>query len=44
MAEVWLPVDSALQTVATKQQTAKEALDTAVQTIKDQIQANHGGN
>lgn len=44
MNEVWLPVDSALQTVATGQQSAKEALDTAVQTIKDQIEANHGGN
>lgn len=44
MAEVWLPVDSALQTVATDQQTAKEAMDAAVQTIKDQIEANHGGN
>lgn len=44
MNEVWLPVDAALQTVATGQQSPKDALDTAVQTILDQIQANHSGN
>lgn len=43
MSEVWDPINAALQTVATGQAEAKEALDQAVETIKSQIQANHGG-
>lgn len=44
MNEVWLPVDSALQTIATEKATPKEALTQAVETIKGQIEANHSGN
>ena len=43
MAEVWTPADSALQTVATGQAEPEQALKEAVETIKGQIEANHGG-
>ena len=43
MNEVWLPVDSALQTIATGQADPQTALDQAVEQIKGQIEANHGG-
>ncbi|MFS0616090.1 extracellular solute-binding protein [Lederbergia ruris] len=43
MNEVWTPIDAALQTIATGKAAPKEALDQAVQTIKGQIEANHGG-
>jgi arabinogalactan oligomer / maltooligosaccharide transport system substrate-binding protein len=42
MNEVWTPIDSALQTIVTGKADAKKALDQAVQTIKNQIKANHG--
>lgn len=42
MNEVWEPVDSALQTIATGKATPKEAMDGAVETIKGQIEATHG--
>nr|WP_319214972.1 extracellular solute-binding protein [uncultured Trichococcus sp.] len=43
MNEVWSPADAALQTIATGKATPKEALDQAVETIENQIEANHGG-
>ena len=43
MNEVWSPADAALQTIATGKAKPKEALDQAVETIKNQIEANHGG-
>lgn len=43
MNEVWAPADAALQTIATGKAEAKEALDQAVETIKGQIEASHGG-
>ncbi|MFS0878761.1 sugar ABC transporter substrate-binding protein [Metabacillus niabensis] len=43
MNEVWTPADSALQTIATGKAEPKEALDQAVETIKGQIAAKHGG-
>lgn len=43
MNEVWTPADSALQTIATGKAEPKEALDQAVETIKGQITAKHGG-
>lgn len=43
MAEVWEPADSALQTVATGQAEPENALNEAAETIKGQIEANHGG-
>lgn len=43
MAEVWEPADSALQTVATGQSDPESALNEAANTIKGQIEANHGG-
>ena len=42
MNEVWEPVDSALQTIATGKASPKEAMDNAVETIKGQIEATHG--
>jgi len=42
MNEVWEPVDSALQTIATGKSSPKEAMDSAVETIKGQIEAAHG--
>ena len=44
MAEVWTPIDSALQTVATGKAKPKDALNDAVETIKGQIEANHSAN
>src|SRR5690625_572821 len=44
MAEVWDPVATAVQTVATGKSDPKEALETAVQLIKDNIEMNHGGS
>src|SRR5699024_869271 len=43
MAEVWDPVAAAVQTVATGKSDPKEALDTAVQLIEDNIEMNHEG-
>lgn len=43
MAEVWEPADAALQTVATGQAEPENALNEAAETIKGQIEANHGG-
>ncbi|WP_186579967.1 sugar ABC transporter substrate-binding protein [Aquibacillus kalidii] len=43
MNEVWTPADAALQTIATGKAEPKEALNQAVETIKGQIEANHGG-
>lgn len=43
MNEVWTPADSALQTIATGKAEPKDALDQAVETIKGQIAAKHGG-
>ena len=43
MNEVWKPADSALQTIATGKAGPKAALDQAVETIKGQIEAKHGG-
>lgn len=43
MNEVWTPADSALQTIATGKAEPKEALEQAVETIKGQIEAKHGG-
>nr|WP_313469196.1 extracellular solute-binding protein [Carnobacterium sp.] len=43
MNEVWTPVDSALQTIATGKATPKDALTQAVETIEGQISANHSG-
>lgn len=43
MNEVWTPADAALQTIATGKAEPKEALDQAVETLKGQIEANHGG-
>lgn len=42
MAEVWDPIDAALETIATGSAEPQEALDSAVQTIHNQIEANHG--
>lgn len=44
MNQVWEPIDSALQTIATGQADVKEALDQAVEIIRGQIEAHHGGN
>lgn len=44
MSEVWTPADSALQTIATDSAEPKEALDGAVEAIRNQIEANHSGN
>lgn len=41
MNEVWDPVDSALQTIATGQAEPKEAMDNAVEIISGQIEASH---
>ncbi|MDF2858115.1 MAG: cyclodextrin-binding protein [Neobacillus sp.] len=43
MNEVWVPTDSALQTIATGKAQPKEALDQAAETIKGQIEAKHSG-
>jgi arabinogalactan oligomer / maltooligosaccharide transport system substrate-binding protein len=43
MNEVWLPMDGALQLIATGDQSPKEAFDYAVETIKAQIATNHSG-
>jgi arabinogalactan oligomer / maltooligosaccharide transport system substrate-binding protein len=43
MNEVWVPTDSALQTIATGKAEPKAALDQAVETIKGQIEAKHSG-
>ena len=44
MAEVWTPIDAALQTVATGKAEPKDALENAVKTIEGQIKANHSAN
>lgn len=44
MNEVWTPVDSALQTIATGSEEPKAALDGAVESVESQIEANHSGN
>lgn len=41
MNEVWVPTDSALQTIATGKAEPKAALDQAVETISGQIEAKH---
>lgn len=43
MNEVWLPTDAVLQTIATGKAEPKDALNQAVETIKGQIEAKHGG-
>ncbi|SHG47477.1 sugar ABC transporter substrate-binding protein [Ornithinibacillus halophilus] len=43
MAEVWDPLKTAVQTVATGKAEPKEALDEAVELIKQNIEMNHGG-
>lgn len=42
MNEVWIPADSALQTIATGKAEPQKALEQAVKTIEGQIQAKHG--
>ncbi|RSK46915.1 extracellular solute-binding protein [Bacillus canaveralius] len=44
MAEVWDPMKNGVQTVITGKAEAKKALDQAVEQIKQNIEANHGGN
>lgn len=44
MAEVWDPMKNAVQTVVTGKADAKKALDSAVEQIKQNIEANHGSN
>lgn len=44
MAEVWGPMNGALQLINTAKQAPKEALDSAVKTIQMQIDANHAMN
>ncbi|KAB2330911.1 extracellular solute-binding protein [Bacillus mesophilum] len=44
MGEVWAPMASALQTIATGKSDPKAALDEAVETIKTNIETNHPGN
>lgn len=44
MAEVWDPADSALQTIATGSAEPEDALNNAADQIRNQIEANHGGN
>ncbi len=41
MNEVWGPANNALQLIATDKQDAKSALDSAVESINMQIEANH---
>jgi len=41
--EVWDPITSAVQAVATQDADPKEALDDAVKLIKENIEMNHGG-
>jgi len=41
MNEVWEPIDAALETVANGQATPSDAMDSAVETINSQIEANH---
>lgn len=43
MAEVWVPMKNAVQTVVTNKADSKKALDEAVKQIKQNIEANHGG-
>jgi arabinogalactan oligomer / maltooligosaccharide transport system substrate-binding protein len=43
MNEVWVPTDAVLQTIATGKAEPKDALNQAVETIKGQIEAKHGG-
>lgn len=43
MAEIWDPMQTAIQTVATDKAEPKEALEEAVQLIKQNIEMNHGG-
>ncbi|WP_370507339.1 extracellular solute-binding protein [Priestia megaterium] len=42
MNEVWGPMNTALQLIANSKQKPKEALTEAVETIQNQIKANHG--
>ena len=42
MNSVWDPADAALETLATGKSNPEEALEQAVETIKGQIEANHG--
>ncbi|MBT2688995.1 extracellular solute-binding protein [Bacillus sp. ISL-47] len=44
MAEVWDPMKKAVETIVTGKSEAKPALDNAVKTIEQQIEANHSGN
>lgn len=43
MAEVWKPVANALQLAATGKQSSNKALDDAVKSIKENIEAKHSG-
>ncbi|MBD1380594.1 extracellular solute-binding protein [Bacillus sp. IB182487] len=43
MAEVWKPMADSLQTLVTGKADAKSALDSAVNSINKNIEANHGG-
>lgn len=43
LAEVWDPMKNAVQTIVTGKSEVKPALDEAVNTIKQQIEANHSG-
>src|SRR5699024_9059705 len=42
MNYVWDQADAALETLATEKSNPEEALEQAVETIKGQIEANHG--
>src|SRR5699024_12858465 len=44
MNSVWDPADAALETLATGKSSPEEALEQAVETIKGQIEANHGND
>lgn len=44
MAEVWDPMKKAVETIITGKSESKKALDNAVKTIEQQIEANHSGN
>jgi arabinogalactan oligomer / maltooligosaccharide transport system substrate-binding protein len=43
LAEVWDPIKNAVQTIVTGKSEVKPALDEAVKTINQQIEANHSG-
>lgn len=44
MAEVWDPMATAVQTVATDEDEPKAALETSVELIQENIEMNHGGS